>query len=144
MALPPVSTGRRLHGSSKRIKTSPRRGSRTVKETLRIVLPWAGGCLGLLVLIFGVLAYLLNDGRRDLCDKAVEAAMKDKVSYILYEVISDEEEGAAEGRGISSFKYIYRYYNYDDGRNLHVGLLECDYVDGDTNPVHFHRWNEIK
>lgn len=105
-----------------------------MKETLRIVMPWTGGCLGLLVLIFGVLAYLFDDGRQALCDKAVEKAMKDKASYVLLEVIEDEDEGPKEGRGISWFKYIYRYYA--GSFELRVGALQCTYIDDGHDTVY--------
>lgn len=114
-----------------------------MKETLRIVMPWFGGCLGTLLLLFFVLAYLLDDGRQALCDKAVEKAMKDKPAYKLLEIIPGEQEEPTEGRAISTFKYIYRYYPTDVRSNLHVGVLECDYVDGNRNPVDIHSVKEI-
>lgn len=64
-----------------------------MKETLRIVMPWLGGCLALLMLT-GALLYALveiffDDGRQALCDKEVEAAMQGKPSYKLLDVIPD-------------------------------------------------------
>ena len=69
------------------------------------------------------------DERQDLCDKAVETAMKDKPSYKLLEVIPDWKEREVEGKGISEYKYIYRYYI--GSSELHVEGIQCIYGDGD-------------
>ena len=84
------------------------------------------------------------DERQDLCDKAVETAMKDKASYKLLEVIPDWKEQEVEGKGISSYKYIYRYYKGGFGTDIRVGLLECHYVDGDRKPVYLYGKEEIE
>lgn len=119
-----------------------------MKETLRIVMPWAGGCLGLLlllcVLLYTLIAFVFDGGRQALCDKAVATAMKGKQSYKLLEIIPDWEEREVEGRGLSSFTYIYRYQPGGFGSNIHVGLLYCNYTDGDHNPVHLHGKKEIE
>lgn len=84
------------------------------------------------------------DERQALCDKAVETAMKSKASYKLLEVIPDWEEREVEGRGLSSYKYIYRYYKGGFGTDIRVGLLECRYADGDRNPVYIYGRKEIE
>lgn len=84
------------------------------------------------------------DERQDLCDKAVEDAMKGKASYKLLEVIPDWEEREVEGKGISSYKYIYRYYKGGFGTDIRVGVLECDYVDTGRNTIHIHGKKEIE
>lgn len=68
------------------------------------------------------------DDRKALCDKAVDSAMKGKASYQLFEVISDEDERPVEGKGVSQYKYIYRYYN--NNLDLVVGAKRCIYDDG--------------
>lgn len=106
-----------------------------MNETLRIVIPWVGGCLAVLMLLGAVLYILIifafDDGRQALCDKAVETAMKSKKSYKLLEVIADEDEGPKEGRGLSSYNYIYRYQPSGYGSAIRVGILGCIYGDGD-------------
>ena len=118
-----------------------------MKETLRLVMPWVGGCIGLLLLLaallYIVIEFAFDDGRQALCDKAVETAMKSKKSYKLLEVIADEDEGPKEGRGLSSFKYVYRYQPTGYGSAIRVGILECDYVDDGRNNVEIHGKNEM-
>jgi len=69
------------------------------------------------------------DKRRSLCDDAVDLAMKGKPSFKILEVISDEDERPVEGKGISQYKYIYRYYAGQ--ANLVVSASQCIYGDGD-------------
>lgn len=118
-----------------------------MKETLRIVMPWVGGCLGLLLLLCALLYAFVelafDDRGQALCDNEVEAAMKGKASYKLLEVIPDWKESNVEGEGVSSFKYIYRYQPSGYGSDFRVGLLYCNYVDRDHNPVYLIGKKEI-
>lgn len=119
-----------------------------MKETLRISMAWVGGCLALLIflcaLLYALVEFAFDDGRQALCDKEVEAAMKGKPSYKLLDVIPDWEERNVEGKGLSSFTYIYRYQPHGFGSATRVGLLYCNYVDGDHNPIYLEGKKEIE